>query len=194
MLKAELRRIMRERKRLFTQQQLDEQSLAVITRLQQHPRFLQAHTVLLYHSLPDEVNTHSLLQPSSLHPQPSSLHPQPSTFNHPPSTLLLPHVISDSDMELRRYTVPDDLRRGAFGIMEPCGELFTDYERIDLIVVPGMAFDAEGHRLGRGRGYYDRLLARVPNNIYKIGLCFPFQLVDHVPTDENDISMDEVLS
>ena len=56
-----------------------------------------------------------------------------------------------------------------------------------------MAFDREGHRLGRGKGYYDRFLSRVPN-IYKIGLCFSWQLVDSVPTDEHDIRMDETVT
>ena len=56
-----------------------------------------------------------------------------------------------------------------------------------------MAFDRQGHRLGRGKGYYDRFLSRVPN-IYKIGVCFPFQLVDSVPFEDTDILMDEVVA
>lgn len=76
--------------------------------------------------------------------------------------------------------------------MEPTGELFTDYDLIDVAIVPGMAFDREGHRLGRGKGYYDRFLAQLPH-IYKIGICFPFQLVDKVPADVHDILMDEVI-
>ena len=86
-----------------------------------------------------------------------------------------------------------DLQAGAFGILEPTGKLFTDYEKIDVVVVPGMAFDKEGHRLGRGKGYYDRFLAKI-RNTYKIGLCFPWQLVDNVPTDEHDILMDEIMT
>ena len=107
-------------------------------------------------------------------------------------TVLLPRVISDTDMELRRYTGRQDLQPGAYGILEPVGELFTDYEKIDVAIVPGMAFDAEGHRLGRGKGYYDRFLSRVPY-IYKIGLCFAWQMVEQIPCDEHDILMDEVI-
>ena len=55
-----------------------------------------------------------------------------------------------------------------------------------------MAFDRAKHRLGRGKGYYDRFLSNVPN-IYKIGVCFDFQKVDNVPSDDFDIPMDEVL-
>ena len=76
--------------------------------------------------------------------------------------------------------------------MEPSGELFTHYDSIDVAIIPGMAFDAGGNRLGRGKGYYDRLLARIPD-VYKIGICFDFQKVESVPADINDIKMDEVI-
>ena len=142
-----------------------------------HPRSATSHTVLAYSALPDEVPTQALID----------------QLAEQGKMVLLPRVISNTDMELRRYTGLQDLQEGAFGIMEPCGELFTDYGQIDVAVIPGMAFDAEGRRLGRGRGYYDRFLSRVPF-IYKIGLCFGFQLVEEVPTDENDIRMDLIIS
>lgn len=87
---------------------------------------------------------------------------------------------------------PDDLQEGAFHILEPTGTAFTDYDSIEIAVVPGMSFDAEGHRLGRGKGYYDRFLPRIPR-AYKIGICFDFQKTPHVPTDAHDVPMDEVL-
>lgn len=175
MRKAELRQLIRERKRQFSPQQLEELSLAAVSCLMKQPRIQQAKTVMLYHPLPDEVSTLPLLE----------------QWND--KTLLLPRVIDDEHMELRRYSTPADLQKGAFGIMEPCGEPFSDYDLIDVAVIPGMAFDTDGHRLGRGRGYYDRFLSRVPF-IYKIGLCFGFQLVGEVPTDENDIRMDLIIS
>ena len=175
MRKADLRQLIRERKRQFTPQQLEELSLAAVSSLMKLPRIQQAKTIMLYHPLPDEVSTLPLLE---------QWHDK---------TLLLPRVIDDEHMELRRFSGPADLQQGAFGIMEPCGELFTDYQQIDVAIVPGMAFDDQGNRLGRGRGYYDRFLSRVPY-IYKIGLCFRFQLVDELPNSENDIRMDLVIS
>jgi 5-formyltetrahydrofolate cyclo-ligase len=77
--------------------------------------------------------------------------------------------------------------------LEPIGEPFTDYASIDVAIIPGMAFDNKGHRLGRGKGYYDRFLSQLTSKTKKIGLCFPWQLVDVVPTDKNDISMDCVI-
>ena len=123
-------------------------------------------------------------------------------------TVLLPKVTGPETMELRRYTGPDDLKEGAFHIMEPTGELFTDYGQIDVVLVPGMAFDAAGHRLGRGKGYYDRFLAELNGLFLRtnlaprtshlapriIGVCFPFQRVAEVSTEAHDVVMDEVIS
>lgn len=173
MSKEELRQMIRQRK----QQCTVGESSAIIERLRRHPRFTAAHTLLLYSALPDEVPTQTLIDELAAQGK----------------TVLLPRVVSATGMVLHRYTCQDDLQRGAFGIMEPTGLPFTDYEAIDVAVIPGMAFDHDGHRLGRGRGYYDRFLARVPF-IYKIGICFPFQMVGEVPTSENDIPMDDVIS
>ena len=77
--------------------------------------------------------------------------------------------------------------------MEPTGRSFTDYASIDLAVIPGMAFDTSGNRLGRGKGYYDRFLSLLPPYIYKIGVCFGFQMFDSIPSDTTDIRMNEVI-
>jgi len=88
----------------------------------------------------------------------------------------------------------DKLEKGAFGIQESTGTVFTDFASIDLAVIPGVAFDAAGNRLGRGQGFYDRLLTRLQQyNIYKIGICFDFQRVGNVPTEAHDVRMDEIL-
>ena len=173
MTKQELRKMIRQRK----QQHSVDESSAFINRLKDNSHFLHAHTLLLYSALPDEVPTQTLIDELVAQGK----------------TVLLPRVVSDTDMELRRYSGPADLQQGAFGIMEPTGELFTDYAAIDVAIIPGMAFDDEGHRLGRGKGYYDRFLAKLPPTTYKIGLCFSWQRVDHVPTDSHDIPMDEVM-
>ena len=62
-----------------------------------------------------------------------------------------------------------------------------------MAVIPGMAFDSNGNRLGRGKGYYDRFLSMLPARIYKIGVCFDFQKFEHIPTATNDIQMDCVI-
>ena len=108
-------------------------------------------------------------------------------------TVVLPRVVDSETMVLHTYQGEADLVEGVLHIMEPTGKPFTDYGAIDVALVPGVAFDAAGHRLGRGRGYYDRFLtAHHPRRT--IGVCFPFQRVAVVPTDDHDIRMDEILN
>ena len=171
MNKQELRQYIRAQKKLHVTGELSPCEV-----LPQHPRIIDSRTILAYSALPDEVPTQALLD----------------LLVKQGKTVILPRVISDTDMELRCYTGRHDLQLGAYGILEPTGELFTVYDTIDVAIVPGMAFDAEGYRLGRGKGYYDRFLARVPY-LYKIGLCFSWQMVDKVPHDKHDIVMDEVI-
>ena len=59
--------------------------------------------------------------------------------------------------------------------------------------MPGVAFDHDGNRMGRGKGYYDRFLPLIPST-YKIGICFPFQMITSIPAEEHDIRMDEIIT
>ena len=174
--KKDLRQFIRMQKRQFTSQQLSELSLAVTGRLRAHPKVKAANIILMYYSLADEVDTHELIE----------------QLRQGGKTVLLPAVVSDTDMELRYYEGPQDLLGGFFDIMEPVGRLFTDYESIDVAVVPGMSFDSRCNRLGRGKGYYDRFLPKIPQ-AYKIGVCFDFQKMPGIPADEHDMKMDEVI-
>ena len=108
--------------------------------------------------------------------------------------IVLPCVTGPSTMELREYTGAADLSIGAFGIPEPTGCLFTHLSDIELALIPGMAFDAAGHRLGRGKGYYDRFLAQTQmQSVRKWGVCYDFQLLDSIPTDAHDQPVERVL-
>ncbi len=175
--KQMLRYIIRERKGMYDVADLIRMSLDVTERLEAQRLYRFAHTVLLYYSMDDEVDTHGLV--ASLHRQGRKV--------------LLPRMKDGQSLELVEFRGMMDLRPAEkFNILEPQGEPFTDYRSIDLAIIPGMAFTCDGKRLGRGKGYYDRLLAEMPS-VCKIGLCFPFQLVEDVPVDENDILMDEVM-
>ena len=175
--KSELRQLIRQRKRQHTPQQLHELSEQLTQQLLNHPRMAEAHTVMLYYALPDEVDTRQLI----------------NTLVRQGKTILLPAVVSDTEMVLRHYQSAVDLREGAYHIMEPCGELYTAYEDIPLAIIPGMAFTRQGHRLGRGKGYYDRLLPKL-KSAYTIRLCFPFQLLDHIPIGPYDQPVGEVIA
>ena len=188
-----LRQLMRETKRQH-QAQLPKMSVEVVERLRSFLSPFTLHpspfTILAYWPLPDEVDIRPLIEHLVAEGK----------------TVLLPKVTGRETMELRRYTSPADLVEGAFHIMEPAGEPFTDYAQIDVALVPGMAFDAAGHRLGRGKGYYDRFLSEhlVPRTDLQspstrhhpprmIGVCFPFQRVAEVPSEDHDVMMNEVI-
>ena len=172
--KRELRKLICERKHQFSHEELECFSQQVCMQVLEHDFWLNAFIVLLYNSLPDEVDTHLLLD----------------TGLKTGKQILLP-VVAGEDLELRMYS--EQMRKGSFGILEPVGKPFLDFPSIDLVIVPGIAFDAERHRLGRGRGYYDRFLSNLPD-CKTMGLCFPFQLVESVPVDSHDIPMSEVIS
>ena len=108
--------------------------------------------------------------------------------------MLLPVVTGPDSIEVRRWTPDTPMQTGAFGIEEPSGEDISreEYDSIDLAIVPGMGFDSEGHRLGRGKGYYDRLLTRMPA-AHLTGLCFPFQMLPEVPHEAHDINMENII-
>lgn len=172
-MKRALRQQIRAQKSVFSPEQLKEMSHDAITKLIHHPLYENAHTVLLYHSLADEVDTHALIEEACKSKK-----------------VLLPTVVGD-ELELHEYTPSATTHRGSFNIIESEGELFTDYENIELAVIPGMAFDGNGNRLGRGKGYYDRLLPMLHCPL--IGICFPFQFLDNIPTERHDMSVDYVL-
>ena len=87
----------------------------------------------------------------------------------------------------------DNLMPSKLGILEPIEAMKIAYKHIDLVLVPGIAFDMEGHRIGYGYGYYDKFLKKVPKAV-KIGLCFDFQVVDKVPREEHDVPVDLVVT
>ena len=92
-----------------------------------------------------------------------------------------------------RELAPGQLALGRWGIWEPTDEapLLSDYSRLDLVVVPGVAFSSDGKRLGRGKSFYDRFLPLVPRAAF-VGVCYPCQVVEQIPADPWDIGMDIV--
>ena len=151
-------------------------SRMIARRLEHTDDFAAAQVVLLYWSMADEVQTHDLVERW-----------------YREKTLLLPCVQGD-DLVLRQYTGAECMVSGEqFGIGEPTGSEWTDLEAVQLVVVPGVAFDWDGNRMGRGRGFYDRLLKETPNAV-KIGLAYDFQMFDSIPTEPHDVKMDCVLT
>ncbi len=172
--KRQLRARIRQLKEAHDPQTLRQLSEAVMAKIENDSRFVKAHTVLAYASLDDEVSTLGFIEKW-----------------YRKKTLLLPKVNGDR-LTLHPYQGAGSLHKGSYGIAEPATDEFRDFAQIDLAIVPGMAFDTAGNRLGRGRGYYDRLFADIGKNLCKIGVAFPFQMMEQVPACPTDIRMDIV--
>lgn len=134
----------------------------------------RAKVIALYKSMIDEVNTEYLVNYSL----------------NSGKIVLLPRVVED---KLFFSIVGKDTlyRKSSFGILEPITSDFYK-DKIDLIIVPGLAFDKENNRLGYGKGYYDRFLHN--KDIYKIGVCFYEQVIDNVPYNNRDVKMDLIIT
>lgn len=110
--------------------------------------------------------------------------------------VFVPKVISKEDgMIAVKINSLDDLDTGHYGILEPKNYcLETNPSEIDLAVIPGLAFDLNGGRLGYGGGYYDRFLTLIKDSCIKIALAYDFQVIDCVPMQENDIKIDGIIT
>jgi 5-formyltetrahydrofolate cyclo-ligase len=100
----------------------------------------------------------------------------------------------DNTLTLSHLKSWEELSLGSYGILEPRTEKIrkTNVEDIDLIIVPGVAFDEKGNRLGHGKGFYDRLLKKTKATV--IGLAFEFQILENIPTDKNDVPVDMIIT
>lgn len=170
--KAELRMLVKTRIKNMTEEEKKKESEDVMMKLENTQQFKSAKTILLFHSLPDEVCTHELIEKYASKKK-----------------ILLP-VIDGEKWHIREYK--GDLKTGEYNIQEPTGVNYYDYGSIDLVVVPGVCFDKDKGRVGRGKGYYDRILKEI--KAFKIGICFDCQLLSKVPADEWDVKMDQVMT
>ncbi len=177
--KAKLRNELRLKAKALDVRQREDQGKKILAQLLQHPRFLKARTVFTYLSMETEVETQPLLN--------EALRAGKKVF--------VPRIEPQKKrMQMIQVDDAEELHPGSYGILEPPFDekklgCPTDLE---LAIIPGMGFDREGGRLGRGKGYFDRFLAEAPQ-AYKIGLAFKFQIVAKIPKEDHDVLMDEVL-
>ena len=166
---------MRQLNRALDSRQRLRASAAIFSAVERLPEFSAARTVAVFAALPDEPATDEVLARWA------------STRR-----VVLPRVEGDA---MRFYACrPDALVFGAFGILEPQGERPCPAGEIDLVVCPGVAFTADGRRLGRGRGYYDRYLGDPAFRGFRVGVCYAHQLVDDLPVEPHDVRMDRVIT
>ena len=150
----------------------------ILKKLSRDPDFQKAEHVAFYYGISPEVETKPFLEKVLKDKK-----------------IYLPRIEPKKFLTLRRVrSLSQDLEKGTYNIMEP--KTFCKKRPagpMDIIIVPGVAFDKGGGRLGRGGGYYDRLLRKAGKAV-KIGLCFREQIVKKVPMDDRDVRVDRVIT
>lgn len=150
----------------------------IIQILKKNPKFVQARNIVGFapiHNEPDLLNLYHDLEMEDKN--------------------LLFLRMDGTEMNVHKVTHPSELTYNGFiAVPEPPADSeIIPPEKIDLILVPGLAFDRHGHRLGFGRGYYDRFLKKM-TDAAKIGIGFDFQVIDKLPREEHDEILDELIT
>lgn len=173
-IKNKLRSEIAKEKKKYSDDELLIMSEEVFSVFEIIGKFAETKKICIYNAIPGEVQTRAFVEKWR----------NEKEFYFP--------VTKEEEIHLCKIEEDTEYCKSPIGIFEPVGEEFREYGQLDMIIVPGMAFDRKGNRLGRGKGYYDRFLKKT--KALKIGVCFDFQLLDSIPSDEYDVKMDMIVS
>ena len=180
--KNELRRTAHDNRN--KQENKDELSEWIVGAFMSLYEYSAASTVMYYIDLRSEVRTrHSL----------------PEALNSG-KNIVVPWCNDDGELELFHLESMDELETGMYGILEPSQELRrlpqkqVELKELDLIMVPGVGFDATGARMGHGKGYYDKLLENARQDTPLVALAFECQIFDEIPVASHDVFMDKIIT
>ncbi|MDO5572060.1 MAG: 5-formyltetrahydrofolate cyclo-ligase [Bacteroidales bacterium] len=171
--KKEIRKEIASLKKQISFDKKVELSESILCKLESLPSFKNASNILLYYSLEDEVQTESFIRKWCKS-----------------KNIFLP-VVKGDILVIKQYD-KDNIKKGSYSINEPTGGIEVSPEQIELVVVPGVAFDKDCNRLGRGKGYYDKLLPAI--KAPAIGIAFDFQITNSIPTEETDIPLNGIIT
>ncbi|MDD4980424.1 MAG: 5-formyltetrahydrofolate cyclo-ligase [Candidatus Omnitrophica bacterium] len=164
--------------KLQKEENREKKSNLIKDKLFRSTEFIKAKRVMFYIAFDGEVNTANMIKEAK---KLGKIVAVPVCAKG--SNKVMPCLLSDRAR----------LKKGPYGVLEPAIKKPVRLEDADLVIVPGVAFDREGRRLGRGKGCYDSLLKELPCNIASIGLAFDFQILPDIPATATDRSVDRVL-
>ncbi|MBI3249406.1 MAG: 5-formyltetrahydrofolate cyclo-ligase [Deltaproteobacteria bacterium] len=178
--KQSLRTLLRTRRRSVSLAEVAVMSQRIAERLLALPQFLQAEAVVLYHANDHEVETDAIWQASVWQGK----------------AVYYPRISADrASLEFIRRRPDDTLIPGTFGILIPPGnELLTALQPTDVVLTPGVGFDERGHRLGRGKGYYDRAFRGVLAGAMRMAPAYEIQVVPAIPAGPADEQVDWIVT
>ncbi len=166
--------------RLKTQKEekRDQKSRKILEKLFRTQEFKKAKNVMFYIAFGGEVNTKEMIREAIKL-----------------GKIVTVPVCKKNRVTLRPCRLGDNMgfKRGPYGVYEPAVKRFICLEDLDLVIVPGVAFDKKGNRLGRGKGCYDHFLKELPRKVATIGLAFGFQILPFMPTKQHDVSVKRVV-
>jgi 5-formyltetrahydrofolate cyclo-ligase len=171
--KKTVRQMVRAEIAKMSEEQKSALSIAIFDKISHLEQVENASTVALFVSLGDEPTSASAIENLSQSKR-----------------IVVPRIEGD---EMEFYDISEGLQRGAFGIMEPVATTPIEPSEIDVMIVPGVAFTRNGARCGRGKGFYDKYLSRRGFRAYTIGVCYPCQVVEELPTEKHDKVLDKVV-
>ncbi len=178
MTKPDLKRRLRAERIQMSERVVREKSLCIYRRLINMPAYRLARCIACYVSIKNEVDTKTVIQNAI----------------GGGKQVGVPVTREDGDMNFQVIEGLSDLRPAHYGLREPVPDPQKVLlpHTIDLILIPGIAFDRHGHRVGSGGGYYDRFLART--EAVRVGLSYTFQIIDRVPAEPHDVKMDLIIT
>lgn len=174
-MKNQLKESILEKRNSLPKEEILEKSNKIKNNLFNLEPYKNSKIVMFFASFNSEVYTHEMIKESLKN-----------------KTVVLPKV-AQHEIEPSVIIDFDNLIPGKFGIPEPIETMKIAYKNIDLILIPGIVFDKEGHRIGYGFGYYDKFLRKAPKAV-KIGLAFDFQVVDKIPKETHDVPVDMIVT
>ncbi|MBT7393118.1 5-formyltetrahydrofolate cyclo-ligase [archaeon] len=176
-MKQELRQKILKLRNEFDKDKLLEFNLKIKQNLLSLKEFINSDVICSYVSFKSEVNTHNIIKKSI----------------NLGKKVVVPYI-KNEEIYLSELNDFNNLEQGQFGILEPKKEFIKSVDKsiVEIFIIPGLAFDKSGNRIGYGGGYYDRLLKDL--NVLKIALCYEFQLLENLPNEDHDIPVDIIIT
>lgn len=180
MNKKELRKIIIEKRDNIYKEEKAVMDKNIIFSLKEKEFYKNSKNIFIYLGFGSEIDTMSYIQ----------------DFINEGKHIFIPRTdIKTKKMEAVEITSLDGLKENKYGILEPNNNKEEFYKNnLDLIILPGVAFDHNGRRIGYGGGYYDRYLEDIDKRIIKVALTYDFQLLENVPAEEHDIKADYIIT
>jgi len=173
-MKNKIRKKLLEARQSIPTLEVLEKSNIILSKLSSLSLFQKARKILCYISFDNEVYTHGFIKKYAKEKE-----------------MYVP-VVKGKEIIPSLIKEWQELRTGAYGILEPSEIKAIEPEKIEMAIIPGIAFDIHGYRLGYGKGYFDRLLKKT--NAFKIGIAFDFQILENVPHEGHDVRMDAIIT